>query len=172
MNLKTLKNKIKLKNHRSYRNYRNIHLNYENQGFLSLYDVLIGIVLIFLIISIFNIAIDINFKSPSEEKINPQMAQDIIELMSSKTNAKEESLLEIVSYNLESNNYSYESRENVNLMIENFLNKTTNKNYLLLESNILNNTVLSSKGNFNQSQSISTSTREVGNFSYTLYIYD
>ncbi|MDR3063674.1 MAG: hypothetical protein LBU40_06010, partial [Methanobrevibacter sp.] len=81
MNLKTLKNKIKLKNHRSYRRcikyrrYRNIHLNYENQGFLSMYDILIGIVLIFLIISIFNIAIDINFKSPSEEKINPQMAQ-------------------------------------------------------------------------------------------------
>jgi hypothetical protein len=129
-------------------------------------------VLIFLIISIFNIAIDINFKSPSEEKINPQMAQDIIELMSSKTNAKEESLLDIISYNLESNNYSYESRKDVDLMIKNFLNKTTNKNYLLLESNILNNTVLSSKGNFNQSQSISTSTREVGNFSYTLYIYD
>jgi hypothetical protein len=143
----------------------------NNKGFLSLFEILTGFLIIILALISFNIGVNMYIPTNSEEIVDYNEAQDIMELMSSKIDINQQSFLEKIKQKLESDSYFEDSLDEISFMSGTFLNETTDKNYLLLENNQLNGTVLAVNGDFNSAENIASSIRNIGNYSFSLYIW-
>ena len=101
-----------------------------------------------------------------------QTSQDIMEIMALKVNENSYSTIETIQYILESNNNSLQSIEEVRIIAGEFLNNTIqNKSYCLVENNQLNGTVIVANDDLFSADNISTATRNIGKYSFTLYIW-
>jgi len=150
----------------------------DKKGFLSLVDVILSIFLIMIVLVSFNMILDMETPSLSEESHHLKTSQDIMEIMSSKIDGRDYSILEKVSYILSSNNNSISSRRDVKNLLDEFFASYFNddynyKNYhySFIETNQLNGEVLSSNGDFEDSGDVSLAIRNYGNYSYKLYIF-
>ena len=150
----------------------------DKKGFLSLVDVILSIFLIMIVLVSFNMILDMETPSLSEESHQLKTSQDIMEIMSSKIDGRDYSILEKVSYILSSNNNSISSRRDVKNLLDEFFASYFNddynyKNYhySFIETNQLNGEVLSSNGDFEDSGDVSLAIRNYGNYSYKLYIF-
>jgi len=150
----------------------------DKKGFLSLVDAILSIFLIMVVLVSFNMILDMETPSLSEESHQLKTSQDIMEIMSSKIDGRDYSILEKVSYILSSNNNSISSRRDVKNLLDEFFASYFNddynyKNYhySFIETNQLNGEVLSSNGDFEDSGDVSLAIRNYGNYSYKLYIF-
>ncbi len=150
----------------------------DKKGFLSLVDAILSIFLIMIVLVSFNMILDMETPSLSEESHQLKTSQDIMEIMSSKIDGRDYSILEKVSYILSSNNNSISSRRDVKNLLDEFFASYFNddynyKNYhySFIETNQLNGEVLSSNGDFEDSGDVSLAIRNYGNYSYKLYIF-
>lgn len=150
----------------------------DKKGFLSLVDAILSIFLIMIVLVSFNMILDMETPSLSEESHQLKTSQDIMEIMSSKIDGRDYSILEKVSYILSSNNNSISSRRDVKDLLDEFFASYFNddynyKNYhySFIETNQLNGEVLSSNGDFEDSGDVSLAIRNYGNYSYKLYIF-
>ena len=78
----------------------------DNKGFVSLADALLSIFILFMVFIAFNMMIDIDLPSLSEENNDFKTSQDIMEIMSSKIDGRDFTLIERISFILSSNNNS------------------------------------------------------------------
>ena len=92
----------------------------DNNGFVSLIDALLSIFILFMVLIAFNMMIDIDIPSLSEENNDFKTGQDIMEIMSSKVDGRDHTLIERISYILSSNNNSISSKRKVKALLDDF----------------------------------------------------
>lgn len=145
----------------------------DNKGFISLADAMLSIFILLMVLIAFNMIIDIDVPSLSEENTNFKTSQDIMEVMSSKVDGRDYTLIERISYVLSSNNNSLASKREVKSLLDDFFSAYLDNNhyYAFVESNNLNGEVLSSNGDYESSDRVNVAIRNYGNYSYKLYLF-
>ena len=145
----------------------------DNKGFISLIDALLSIFILLLVLIAFNMVIDIDLPSLSEENNDFKTSQDIMEIMSSKVDGRDHSLIERISFILSSNNDSISSKREAKALLDDFFSSYLDDghHYAFMETNHLNGEVLSSNGDYESSDRVNVAIRNYGNYSYKLYLF-
>ena len=145
----------------------------DNKGFVSLADALLSIFILFMVLIAFNMIIDIEIPSLSEENNDFKTSQNIMEIMSSKADGRDYTILERITFILSENNNSIASKREVKEILDDFFMVYLDDryHYSFVESNQLNGDVLSSNGNHISSDRVNVAIRNYGNYSYKLYIF-
>ncbi|MDR3223602.1 MAG: hypothetical protein LBT66_07740 [Methanobrevibacter sp.] len=142
----------------------------DETGFVSLLEILSASIIIILALLIFNTVSEIHISTPQEVNINE--VQDILDSLSFKS-LNQLSLLETCMKKLEDEHFSKKSYDEVNSLLENYLNKYSNKNYQIIEfSSSQNPITLVSKGSFNNANNLKTAVRNIGDYKFLLYVWD
>lgn len=145
----------------------------DNKGFVSLADALLSIFILFMVFIAFNMMIDIDLPSLSEENNDFKTSQDIMEIMSSKIDGRDYTLIERISFILSSNNNSIASKREVKSLLDDFFSAYLDNgyHYAFVETKNLNGEVLSSNGDYESSDRVNVAIRNYGNYSYKLYLF-
>ena len=148
----------------------------DNKGFVSLIDALLSIFILFMVLIAFNMMIDIDIPSLSEENNDFKTGQDIMEIMSSKVDGRDHTLIERISYILSSNNNSIGSKRKVKALLDDFFsiylgNDNQYHHYAFAETSQLNGEILSSNGDYESAKTVNVASRNYGNYSYKLYLF-
>lgn len=143
----------------------------DERGFLSLFDSLLALFLVFVVFIAFNMVMEIEVPSLSEENNNFKTSQDLMEILSSKATDRDYSTLEIISYTLDYNNNSLASQREVTGILDEFFSIYMPRgNYSFAETSQLGGKVLSSRGNVMDGDEVTVAIRHHGNYSYKLYV--
>ena len=145
----------------------------DNKGFVSLPDALLSIFVLFMVLIAFNMMIDIEVPSLSEENNDFKTSQDIMEIMSSKADGRDFTILERITYILSENNNSIASKREVKAILDDFfiVYLDDKYHYSFVETNQLNGDILSSNGDYTTAERVNVAIRKYGNYSYKLYIF-
>ena len=145
----------------------------DNKGFVSLADALLSIFVLLMVLIAFNMMIDIEVPSLSEENDDFKTSQDIMEIMSSKADGRDFTILERITYILSENNNSIASKREVKVILDDFfmLYLDDRYHYSFVETNQLNGDILSSNGDYTAAERVNVAIRKYGNYSYKLYIF-
>ena len=145
----------------------------DNKGFVSLADAMLSIFILLMVLVAFNMIIDIEIPSLSEESNDFKTSQDIMEIMSSKADGRDYTVLERVTYILSENNNSIASKREVKAILDEFFMVYFDDkyHYSFVETNQLNGEVLSSNGDYSSSERVNVAIRNYGNYSYKLYVF-
>ena len=145
----------------------------DNKGFVSLPDALLSIFVLFMVLIAFNMMIDIEIPSLSEENNDFKTSQNIMEIMSSKADGRDYTILERITFILSENNNSIASKREVKEILDDFfiVYLDDRYHYSFVESNQLNGDVLSSNGDYISSDRVNVAIRNYGNYSYKLYMF-
>ncbi|MDR2967715.1 MAG: hypothetical protein LBU74_07180 [Methanobacteriaceae archaeon] len=144
----------------------------DKKGFFSIFDGILAILIVIVALMIFNTFINIDISQYSKANDDFLTSQDVMEIMALKANENTYSTFEIICSNLENNNNSLRSIEEISIISGEFLNNTIgDKSYSLVENNQLNGTVIASNDNMFSAKNISVATRNIGKYSFTLYIW-
>lgn len=145
----------------------------DNKGFVSLADAMLSIFILLMVLMAFNMMIDIEIPSLSEESNDFKTSQDIMEIMSSKVDGRDYAVLERITYILSENNNSIASKREVKAILDEFFMVYFDEmyHYSFVETNQLNGEVLSSNGDYSSSERVNVAIRNYGNYSYKLYIF-
>lgn len=146
----------------------------DNKGFVSLADAMLSIFILLMVLVAFNMVVDIEITSLSEESNDFKSSQDIMEIMSSKVDGRDYAVLERITYILSENNNSIASKREVKAILNDFfmIYLDDRYHYSFVESNQLDGDILSSNGDFNSADRVNVAIRNYGNYSYKLYIFD
>ena len=149
------------------------NLNKDNKGFVSLADAMLSIFILLMVLMAFNMMIDIEIPSLSEERNDFKTSQDIMEIMTSKADGRDYTVLERVTYILSENNNSIASKREVKAILDEFFMVYFDDkyHYSFVETNQLNGEVLSSNGDYSSSERVNVAIRNYGNYSYKLYVF-
>ena len=145
----------------------------DNKGFVSLADAMLSIFILLMVLMAFNMMIDIEVPSLSEESNDFKTSQDIMEIMSSKVDGRDYTVLERITYILSENNNSIDSRREVKAILDEFFMVYFDDryHYSFVETNQLNGDILSSNGDYSSSERVNVAIRNYGNYSYKLYVF-
>lgn len=143
----------------------------DDKGFLSLIDGLLAIFIIFIAVIAFNIVVDMEIPSLSQDSKDFKTSQDVIELMSMDVDGKDYSILEKISYTLSKSNNNKASQREVGEILDSYFATHLDLNYAFVENNQLNGKELSSNGDKFEAENLTVATRNYGNYSYTLYVW-
>ena len=143
----------------------------DERGFLSLFDSLLALFLVFVVFIAFNMVMEIEVPSLSEENNDFKTSQDLMEILSSKATDRDYSTLEIISYTLDYNNNSLASQREVTGILDEFFSiYLSSGSYSFAETSQLGGKVLSSRGNVMDGDDVTVAIRHYGNYSYKLYV--
>lgn len=145
----------------------------DNKGFVSLADAMLSIFVLLMVLMAFNMMIDIEIPSLSEESNDFKTSQDIMEIMSSKVDGRDYTVLERITYILSENNNSIASKRKVKAILDEFFMVYFDDryHYSFVETNQLNGEVLSSNGDYSSSGRVNVAIRNYGIYSYKLYVF-
>lgn len=145
----------------------------DNKGFVSLADAMLSIFVLLMVLMAFNMMIDIEIPSLSEESNDFKTSQDIMEIMSSKVDGRDYTILERITYILSENNNSITSKREVKAILDEFFMVYFDDryHYSFVETNQLNGEILSSNGDYSSSGRVNVAIRNYGNYSYKLYVF-
>ena len=145
----------------------------DNKGFVSLADAMLSIFILLMVLMAFNMMSDIEIPSLSEETNDFKSSQDIMEIMSSKVDGRDYTVLERITYILAENNNSIASRREVKAILDEFFMVYFDDryHYSFVETNQLNGDILSSNGDYSSSERVNVAIRNYGNYSYKLYVF-
>ena len=145
----------------------------DNKGFVSLVDAMLSIFILLMVLMAFNMMIDIEVPSLSEESNDFKTSQDIMEIMSSKVDGRDYTVLERITYILSENNNSIASKRKVKAILDEFFTVYLDGryHYSFVETNQLNGDILSSNGDYSSSERVNVAIRNYGNYSYKLYLF-
>ena len=140
----------------------------DDKGFLSIIDATIAIVLVITVLLIFSSLLSVSLETYSASSRDSKNSQDIMNSIDTKINYTDTSFLEEITRILEENDNSEKSVKTVSKMIESkiHLNK-----FVFKETKQLNK-VLFSTGDYTSSDNFTVASRDCGNYSYTLIVYD
>ncbi len=143
----------------------------DERGFLSLFDSLLALFLVFVVFIAFNMVMEIEVPSLSEENKDFKTSQDLMEILSSKATDRDYSTLEIISFTLDYNNNSLASQREVTGILDEFFSiYLSSGSYSFAETSQLGGKVLSSRGNVMDGDEVTVAIRHYGNYSYKLYV--
>ena len=145
----------------------------DNKGFVSLADAMLSIFILLMVLVAFNMVVDIEIPSLSEESNDFKSSQDIMEIMSSKVDGRDYTVLERITYILSENNNSITSKREVKAILDEFFMVYFDDryHYSFVETNQLNGDILSSNGDYSSSERVNVAIRNYGNYSYKLYVF-
>ena len=145
----------------------------DNKVFVSLADAMLSIFILLMVLMALNMMIDIEIPSLSEESNDFKTSQDIMEIMSSKVDGRDYTVLERITYILSENNNSIASRREVKAILDElFMVYFDDRyHYSFVETNQLNGEILSSNGDYSSSRRVNVAIRNYGNYSYKLYVF-
>ena len=145
----------------------------DNKGFVSLADAMLSIFILLMVLVAFNMVVDIEIPSLSEENNDFKTSQDIMEILSSKVDGRDYTLLERITYILSKDNNSIASKREVKAILDEFFMVYFDEmyHYSFVETNQLNGEILSSNGDYSSSERVNVAIRNYGNYSYKLYIF-
>lgn len=145
----------------------------DNNGFISLMDALLSIFILLMVLIAFNMMIDLDVSSLSEKNGDFKTSQDIMDVMSSKVDGRDYTLIERISYILDENNNFIESKREAKALLDDFFSSHLNQkyHYSFVETNQLNGEVLSSNGDFTGAERVNVAIRNYENYSYKLYLF-
>ncbi|MDO5827744.1 MAG: hypothetical protein Q4Q19_05745 [Methanobrevibacter sp.] len=139
----------------------------DERGFLSLFDSLLALFLVFVVFIAFNMVMEIEVPSLSEENKDFKTSQDLMEILSSKATDRDYSTLEIISYTLDYNNNSLASQREVTGILDEFFSiYLSSGSYSFVETSQLGGKVLSSRGNVMDGDEVTVAIRYYGNYYY------
>lgn len=144
----------------------------DKEGYFIFLEGIFAILMLFIVLMAFISFSD--FQNPNYDRNihESKLVNDIMELMISESDNY--SLLTFIVLILEknNNNLNYNTKTYISSIVENFLNKLIpNKNYILVENNILNGEIIAINGDINDASNLSSSTRNIGKYSFTLSIF-
>jgi hypothetical protein len=136
-------------------------------------DALLSIFILLMVLIAFNMMIDLDVSSLSEKNGDFKTSQDIMDVMSSKVDGRDYTLIERISYILDENNNSIESKREAKALLDDFFSSHLNQkyHYSFVETNQLNGEVLSSNGDFTGAERVNVAIRNYENYSYKLYLF-
>jgi len=146
----------------------------DNKGFFSVLDGILAISILFIGLLAFNMVLNFHAPTPYDNYVDSKVANDVMELMVLKIDENSYSALDSIVTILKANdnNLDYQTKINIANIAGGFLNKTIpDKNYLLVENNVLNGETIVSKGDILTASNISTTTRNLGEYSFTLSVF-
>lgn len=143
----------------------------DNNGFLSVLDGILAIFIVFIALFSFSMIADLQIPSYSYESYDFKSSNDVLELMTIKSDENSYSILENIVFTIENSDNPIERDRKIATIASKYLNETTsNYNYLFVENNILNTTI-SSKGDISTVSDINSATRTFGDYSFTLFLF-
>lgn len=144
----------------------------DKKGFYSLYEGIFAILLLFILFIAFNTVLDNPISSLSQDVKNFKTSQDLMEIMVLGI-SNEDSTLDSIKNTLVSGKNSQNSINQASLIADSFFNENIpNQNYLFREDNVLNGQVISSNGDINNGQNITIVNRNLGEYSFSLLMWD
>ncbi len=140
----------------------------DNKGSFYIIDAILAVILLLIVFLAINATITMPTHDYSYETRDIKTAQDIMELLSGKVDFEDESFISEISAILSEGENSKESIREVSRISKSKLDSYDLENYRLVETNVLNNVVLTSKGDWDNAENISVATRTYGEYSFTL----
>jgi hypothetical protein len=143
----------------------------DNKGSFYIIDAILAVILLLIVFLVINATITMPTHDYSYETRDIKTAQDIMELLSGKVDFEDESFISEISAILSEGENSKESIREVSKISKSKLDSYDLENYRLVETNVLNNVVLTSKGDWDNAENISVATRTYGEYSFTLSVW-
>ena len=143
----------------------------DNKGSFYIIDAILAVILLLIVFLAINATITMPTHDYSYETRDIKTAQDIMELLSGKVDFEDESFISEISAILSEGENSKESIREVSRISKSKLDSYDLENYSLVETNVLNNVVLTSKGDWDNAENISVATRTYGEYSFTLSVW-
>ncbi len=143
----------------------------DNKGSFYIIDAILAVILLLIVFLAINATITMPTHDYSYETRDIKTAQDIMELLSGKVDFEDESFISEISAILSEGENSKESIREVSKISKSKLDSYNLENYRLVETNVLNNVVLASKGDWDNVENISVATRTYGEYSFTLSVW-
>ena len=140
----------------------------DNKGSFYIIDAILAVILLLIVFLVINATITMPTHDYSYETRDIKTAQDIMELLSGKVDFEDESFISEISAILSEGENSKESIREVSRISKSKLDSYDLENYRLVETNVLNNVVLASRGDWDNAENISVATRTYGEYSFTL----
>ena len=143
----------------------------DDKGNLFIIDAVLIVGLLLFAFIVFNQAIFIPVSHYSSEIKDSKNAQDIMEFLSGKINFTDKTFLGEISTILQEGKNSKESISEVSEICKDKFSGLNIKNYRFSETNVLDDKVLASSGDYSKSKDISVAIRTYGDYSYTLSVW-
>ena len=143
----------------------------DEKGNFFIIDAILSIILLLIVLLAFNSALSLYDSSYSSEVKESKNAQDIMEILSGKINYTDRTFIGDISEILRDNGNSKESVSEVSKLSEDKLNTLKLENYRFSETNVLDDKVLASSGDYSKANDVSVAIRTYGDYSYTLSIW-
>lgn len=143
----------------------------DEKGNFFIIDAILSIILLLIVFLAFNSALSLYDSSYSSEVKESKNAQDIMEILSGKINYTDRTFIGDISEILRDNENSKESVSEVSKLSEDKLNTLKLENYRFSETNVLDDKVLASSGDYSKANDVSVAIRTYGDYSYTLSIW-
>jgi len=143
----------------------------DSKGSFFIIDAILAIVLILIVFFIVNSAISIPTPEYSYQTKDSRDVQDIMELLSGKVDFTDQTFLGEISNILKENKNSKQSIREVSKISKDKLDSYNLDNYQFSENNVLKGEVLASSGDYNKAQNVSVATRNYGDYSFTLSVW-
>jgi hypothetical protein len=140
----------------------------DNKGSFYLIDAILAVVLLLIVFLAINATVTMPTHEYSYETRDIRTAQDVMELLSGRIDFQDKSFISEISGILKEGENSKESVREVSKISRDRLDSYDLENYRLVESNVLNDGVLASKGNYDDAENVSVATRTYGDYSFTL----
>ena len=140
----------------------------DEKGNFFIIDAVLAVILLLAVFIVFNSAISIPDSSYSNEIKESKNAQDIMEILSGKVYYSDGTFISDISEILKENKNSKESIREVSGLCEDKFESLKIKNYRFSETNVLNDKVLASSGDYSNAKDVSSATRSYGDYYFTL----
>ena len=143
----------------------------DEQGYFYIVDAILAVFLVLMVVLIINTAISTPSPDYSYDFQKIKNAQDIMEILSGKVDFEDRTFLGDITKILIENKNSKESIRQVCEISKNKFKSLNLTNYRFCETNILDNKVLSSDGDYSNAGNVSVAIRDYGNYSYILFVW-
>ena len=143
----------------------------DEKGSLYIIEAILAIVLLLAVLLIVNTVISIPSPDYSYQTNDFKTSQDIMQTLAGKVDFSDRTFLGEISGILKDGKNSKESIRKVSNISKNKFDNLKIKNYRFSESNILDDEVLASSGDFSRATNVSVATRTYGDYYYTLSVW-
>ena len=131
----------------------------------------LAVVLLLIVFLVVNTVISIPDPTYSDSVHDFKESQDIMETLSGRINFTDSTFLEDISDILKENKNSKRSVSEVSQMCQDKFDAMGLKNYRFSENNVLDGKVLAYNGDYDTAEDVSVATRNYGDYSYTLSVW-
>ncbi|MDO5859391.1 hypothetical protein [Methanobrevibacter sp.] len=143
----------------------------DEKGNIFIIEAILAITLLLFVFLVFNYTISISNSDYSAQIKESKNAEDIMEILSGKINFTDRTFIGDISVILNDNENSKESIHEVSKLCDEKFSSLKLKNYRFSETNILNDEVFSSSGDYSSADNVSVAIRTYADYSYTLSVW-